>query len=325
MKHNIRISGYSYRLRPVELEDAQFIVDTRLEDEKKSQYVHKISPNVNLQIDWLKNYFEREGDYYFIVENLFTKEKEGLISIYDVNGDVAEWGRWVFKRGSLGALESVYLIYKVAFEKLGLSELYTRTIENNASVVNFHKSIDAKLRKVLQNEVELEGKKYNIVEQYMNKKHFYWNVETKLNERCQKLFERNMKNCIGKFKFHHYGEAATTLETGFDEYSLAYKKGDYFEDEIQGVKGLFINSPIAATIELLENLPNSHTLDKYLNNNKKFYHIGYIVQNIDKAYNFLIETLNAKLISDFKISTYFKKRICFLMLKNKEIIELIEE
>lgn len=325
MKHNIRISGYSYRLRPVELADAQFIVDTRLEDEKKSQYVHKISPDVNLQINWLNNYFEREGDYYFIVENLFTKEKEGLISIYDVKDDTAEWGRWVFKRGSLGALESVYLIYKVAFEKLGLSELYTKTIEDNVSVVNFHKSIDAKLRTVLQNEVELESQKYNIVEQYMDKKHFYWNVETKLNEKCQKLFERNMKKYVCKFKFHHYGEAVTSLETGFYDHSLVYKKGDYFEDEIQGVKGLFINSPIAATIELLENLPNSHTLDKYLNNNKEYYHIGYIVENMDKAYNFLIEILNAKLISDLKISTYFKKRICFLILKNKEIIELIEE
>lgn len=325
MKHNIRISGYSYRLRPVELADAQFIVDTRLEDEKKSQYVHKISPDVNLQINWLNNYFEREGDYYFIVENLFTKEKEGLISIYDVNGDIAEWGRWVFKRGSLGALESVNLIYKVAFEKLGLNELYTRTVEDNTTVVNFHKSINAKYRTLLKDEFELEGKKYNAVEQYVDKEYYFSTLENFLDIRCQKLFERNMKNAVGSFKFHHYGIACKNIDIQCNEYKN-YKKSDYFEDEFQGVKGLFMVSDYKLpTLELLENLDNSNTVTPYLTENSKIYHSGYLVENIEKAHTFLVEILGAKIISDFKQSVYFKKRICFLILKNKKMIELIEE
>lgn len=230
MKHNIRINGYSYRLRPIELEDAQFIVDTRLEDEKKSQYIHKISPDLDLQINWLNSYFERDGDYYFVAENLFTNEREGLISIYNTNGDIAEWGRFVFRRGSLGALESVNLVYKIAFKKLGLKELYTRTVEDNTAVVNFHKSINAKFRTIIKDEFELDGKKYNSIEQYVDKDYYFSTLEEKLDTKCQKLFERNMKNAIGNFRFHHYGIACKNIDIECNE----YKKSDYFEDEFLG-------------------------------------------------------------------------------------------
>ncbi len=324
MKHNIRISGFSYRLRPVTIEDAQFIVDTRLEDEKKSQYVHKILPDVNLQINWLNKYFERTGDYYFVVENIFTNEKEGLISIYDINGAVAEWGRWVFKRGSLGALESVNLIYKVAFEKLNLQEVYTRTVEDNTTVVNFHKSINAKFRTVLKNEFELEGKKYNAVEQYVDKAYYFSDLKENLDIKCQKLFERNIKNFCGYFKFHHYGLACENINIECNNFK-DYNKSDYFEDNIQGVKGLFIKSDCKfPTLELLENLNNSNTVTPYLNLKSKIYHTGYLVNDIESMREFFINKLGAKIISDFKISMYFKKRICFLMLKNKKMIELIE-
>lgn len=324
MRHNIRISGFSYKLRPVELEDAQFIIDTRLEDAQKSQFVHKISADVNLQINWLNNYFEREGDYYFVIENLFTKEKEGLISIYNVEGNKAEWGRWVLKRGSLASLEGVDLLYKVAFEKLGLEELYTRTVEDNAVVVNFHKSINAKFRQILPNEFELEGKTYNAVEQYVDREYYFSELQDNLEQKCQKLFERNMKANVGKFKFHHFGVATKNIEQAFMQYP-EYKKGDYFEDEIQGVKGLFILGENKPTLELLENLENSHTLNYYIQNGIEVYHTGYLVEEIEKAYDFLINKLGAKVISDMKNSTYFKKRICFLMLKNKKMIELVEE
>ena len=323
MKHNIKSNGYSYRLRPVELEDAQFIIDTRLEDAEKSQFVHKISSDVNLQIDWLNNYFERENDYYFVIENLFTGESEGLISIYNVKDKKAEWGRWVLKSGSLASIEGVNLLYRVAFEKLNLEELYTMTITDNASVVDFHTGINAKLRKIHKDAVTLEGKVYDIAEQYIDKDYYYSTVKENLDNKCRKLFERNIKSNVGKFKFHHFGVATENIEKAFKDYP-DYIRGDYFEDTNQEVKGLFINSESLPTLELLENLPNSHTLDNFIKNNVKIYHAGYLVEDIEKMYKFFIEKLNAKIVSDMKISTYFKKRICFLMLKNKEIIELVE-
>ncbi|HEB7542452.1 TPA: hypothetical protein RZH72_001706 [Campylobacter coli] len=54
------------------------------------------------------------------------------------------------------------------------------------------------------------------------------------------------------------------------------------------------------------------------------YHFGYIVEDIEKAQK-IVKQLGAKLISPLKYSMYFRKRICFLVLKNSFIIELIEK
>lgn len=92
-----------------------------------------------------------------------------------------------------------------------------------------------------------------------------------------------------------------------------------------GVKGLFMVSDYKLPrLELLENLDNYNTLTPYLTRKSKIYHAGYLVKNIEKTRVFLTEQLGTKIISDLKQSVYFKKRVCFLMLKNKKMIELIE-
>ncbi|MBQ3101499.1 GNAT family N-acetyltransferase [bacterium] len=327
MQHNIKQKGFAYSIRPITLDDAQFIIDVRLEDEERNKYVHKISPDVNLQINWLNKYFQTPDDYYFVIENNLTGEKEGLISIYNIKDNVAEWGRWVVKKGSMAAIESVDLVYKVAFEKLGLDELYTKTIENNTSVVSFHSSINAKLRQTLVNEVELENVKYNVVEQFVDKEHYFSNVKNLLEEKALKIFQRNLKVSLGGFEFHHIGVATKDIEKEFKSYAmLGYSKEDKFDEDLnQGVKGLFITAKNQPRLELLENLENSTTLDFWLNQGVKMYHFGYLVKYIEKAFDVFTTKLRAKIISPMKESTYFGKRICFLMMNNMFMIELIEE
>ena len=326
MQHNIAERGFAYSIRPITLDDAQFIVDVRLEDEERNKFVHKISPDVNLQINWLNKYFVTPDDYYFVIENNLTGEKEGLISIYNIENNIAEWGRWVVKKGSMAALESVDLVYKVAFEKLGLDEVYTKTIENNVSVVNFHTSINAKLRQVLVDEVELENVKYNVVEQFVNKEHYFSNVKNLLEEKALKIFQRNLKIALGGFEFHHIGVATKDIEKEFKSYAmLGYSKEDYFSGDInQGVKGLFIIANNQPRLELLQNLENSSTLNYWLKQGVKMYHFGYLVKDIEKVYEVFTTKLRAKVVSPMKESQYFGKRICFLVLNNMFMIELIE-
>ena len=76
-------------------------------------------------------------------------------------------------------------------------------------------------------------------------------------------------------------------------------------------------------LELLENLDNSTTLDYWINNKNKMYHFAYYVENIEKALE-IFKNNRFKVISPLKKSVYFHKRICFLMLPNTYIIELIE-
>ena len=57
------------RLRPVRLEDAPFIVWLRNLVHAKGR-VGDSAEDIDSQERWLHAYFDREGDYYFLVETL---------------------------------------------------------------------------------------------------------------------------------------------------------------------------------------------------------------------------------------------------------------
>jgi hypothetical protein len=102
------------------------------------------------------------------------------------------------------------------------------------------------------------------------------------------------------------------------------REGDFFEDPEQGIRGQFITAPDQPRIELLENLPSCTTLDMWLKNRTKMYHQAYTIKNIE-ALKAVLEKNHVKTVSPFKYSAYFKKRICFMMLPNLSLLELIEE
>lgn len=326
MKHDFKQEGLGYRLRPIRLSDAQFVIDLRLEDQDRNQYIHAISPEISLQEEWLQRYFDREGDYYFVVENKLTAEPEGLVGIYDIEDGKAEWGRWVIKRGSLATTESLDLLFKVAFQVLNLSELYCRTICDNARVVALHDSLPQLSRGTLKKFLQLNEVRYDVVEHYVTPEHYFAEIEAALEKKAMLIFQRNLRSLIGKLEFHHIGVATTSIEKEFTPYRfLGYvRENATFEDHEQGIKGQFITAPGQPRLELLENLEGSATLDVWLKSRVKMYHFAYKTANIEEA----IEILNRnkiRVITPLKISVYFKKRICFLMLSPGFLLELIEE
>lgn len=259
MKHNLCIDGLLYRLRPVKLTDARFIIDTRLEDAERNKFIHKIADDEDMQRAWISNYFQREGDYYFVVENRLTKEAEGLIGFYDVSDGCAEWGRWVIRKNSLAAVESVDLLYQVAFEQVGLRELYCRTLQLNEEVVSFHNSIGERLRCILENQFEIDGVYYNAVEHYADKNVFYNEIKPLLDKQSAMIFKRAFKQIVGDFDFHHIGVATNDIRKEISVFSLfGYtKESEVFEDTEQGIRGQFIVAKNQPRLELLTNLEGS--------------------------------------------------------------------
>ena len=326
MKHKISVEGFGYRLRPVKLSDAAFIIAVRLEDAERNKFIHAISPDVSAQEKWIENYFLREGDYYFVVENRVTGEGEGLIGVYDVKDGKAEWGRWVIKKDSLAAVESVDLAYRAAFERIGLNELYCRTVQDNTEVVSFHESIGEKTRRVIENAFEINGNAYNAVEQYADKEIFYGEIHPLLERKAAMIFKRNMKLAIGDFEFHHIGVASRDFEKDLAAFTfLGYARSSaVFEDEEQGIRGLFLEAKGQPRLELLSDLEGRATVSPILESGNKMYHFGYCVSDIEKALEVFIKG-KAKLISPLKPSTYFGKRICFLLMPNLYMVELIEK
>lgn len=326
MQHRFAIDGFCYKLRPVQLSDAQFILNLRLEDSLRNQYIHEVPNDINIEIQWLQRYFEREGDYFFIIENKLSGLPEGTIAIYDAMDGRAEWGRWVIQKGSLAAVESVALIYKVAFSLMNLQELYCRTIHDNSTVISFHDSLPQKKRGILKGFFELHGKMYDAVEHYVTKDYYFDELESTLEKKSFMVFKRNLRMQVGKFEFHHIGIACNNISRDMGTFQmLGYcKETKDFIDTIQGIHGTFMSSVGQPRIELLENIQGSTTLTPYLDKGIKLYHFAYTVSNIEKACELLLKS-RAKIVSPLKISTYFGKRICFLMLPNMFLVELVEE
>jgi len=67
MQHDIQIEGFGVRLRPVRMEDAPFIVWLRNLEHARGRVGDSASTQQS-QETWLQAYFQRAGDYYFIVE-----------------------------------------------------------------------------------------------------------------------------------------------------------------------------------------------------------------------------------------------------------------
>lgn len=187
MKHDISIEGYVYRLRPVALGDAQFIVDLRTDD-KLGRFLNPTSGEKSDQEEYISKYFNRPGDYYFIVERSETETLEGLVAIYDIDEKhkIAEWGRWIIRKGSMAAVESTLLIYRVAFEVLGLETVYCRTVIANESAVSFQDATGASRYRILRDYAKLGNGDYDSVEHRVRKEEWPA-VKSNLNDKAIKL------------------------------------------------------------------------------------------------------------------------------------------
>jgi len=139
------------------------------------------------------------------------------------------------------------------------------------------------------------------------------------------LLNRKPISLPANFEFHHLGYATASISIESELLSfLGYcQEGETFIDTIQGVKGCFYNGS-GPRIELLENLPNSHTLTPWLKNGIKFYHVAYTVSNMNESLNWA-KNQRARIIVDPVSAVAFSGRlISFIIFRNGLLIELIE-
>ncbi|MDA5192509.1 GNAT family N-acetyltransferase [Govanella unica] len=186
MRHDISITGFAYRLRPATVDDSAFILKLRNNPEL-ARYINATSSCLADQELWFKAYEERSGDYYFIIENQ-DGQPEGTIGLYDLDKDhtKAEWGRWILLPGSKAATESAWLIYRIAFEQLGLDYVYCRTVADNEKVVSFHDSFGVKRQAVLPGLFELNGRSHDAIEHGVVRND-WGTISLRLKKLCERL------------------------------------------------------------------------------------------------------------------------------------------
>ncbi|MGY1622031.1 GNAT family N-acetyltransferase [Geodermatophilus sp. SYSU D00965] len=165
MRHDLRLEGPAFRLRPVELSDAAEILRLR-SDPSRSRFIHTTAPSVEAQERWLTDYFARDGDLYWAVER-HDGDVEGFVGIYDIDGPTAEWGRWVLRTGSLAAPESAWLVHEAGFTLLALDSLVTRTLVENRPVVAFHARYGAEVVRTIPGYARISDEVHDAVEARM--------------------------------------------------------------------------------------------------------------------------------------------------------------
>ena len=173
MRHDIRLIGFGFGLRPVEMRDAAEIVALRT-DPRNQRFINETSSSIADQEAWLQRYFERAGDWYFVIHHLASGITEGVVGIYDYDSaaNAAEWGRWVLRHGSIAAIESALLVYRAAFEAVRLDAVYCRTVADNVQVVSFHDSSGVPRANLLEGSAVIRGVAYDQVEHRIDRARF---------------------------------------------------------------------------------------------------------------------------------------------------------
>lgn len=126
-------------------------------------------------------------------------------------------------------------------------------------------------------------------------------------------------------RFHHLGFATKSLLDDVEAYaSLGYSpEGREFMDERQGIRGRFLAGG-GPRLELLEPLPGSQTLTPFLTRGVKCYHHAYEVASIEASVE-VLTAARARMIAPPVAAVAFDgRRIAFLMLPNRWMVELID-
>lgn len=137
------VRGKNVALRNATLADAAFILAVRT-NSKAARHLSNTSQDLADQIAWLKNYANRSGEAYFIVESS-TGEPLGTVRLYDPQQDSFCWGSWILKGDAplSAAIESALLVYEYALGTLGFKTAHFQVRKENERVWAFHERFGA--------------------------------------------------------------------------------------------------------------------------------------------------------------------------------------
>jgi RimJ/RimL family protein N-acetyltransferase len=162
MQHSIQTDGYGVRLRPVRLADAPFIVWLRNLDHVKGR-VGDSAADAAAQEAWLKTCFQRQGDYYFIIETPGGVPL-GTHGVYDVRGASAENGRHIVRPEVIAGVPAFLLAIDLAFGRLGLAELRANCVSTNVKVHSLHRKSGFKQAGILREAQTIGGHPVDLVQ-----------------------------------------------------------------------------------------------------------------------------------------------------------------
>jgi len=125
--------------------------------------------------------------------------------------------------------------------------------------------------------------------------------------------------------FHHLGVACYEIQAELASWlALGYRpEAEPFADPAQGIRGLFLSGG-GPRIELLEALPGSSVLEPWLRGGTKIYHHCYETYDLEGESRRLRGFGAAVAKPAIPAAAFGGRRVSFLMLPAKYLIELLE-
>ena len=124
------LQGLGLRLRPVELDDAAFIIAQRLHPRARAS-LGETSACVDRQRAWIADQRKRADDLYFVCE-IAPHTPVGTVGLYDIGRREAVWGRFVIDPQYNAAVPALILLFDHAFATLALASVRCTVVADNA-------------------------------------------------------------------------------------------------------------------------------------------------------------------------------------------------
>jgi RimJ/RimL family protein N-acetyltransferase len=140
------VRGGRLRLRLIEPDDAAYVHGLR-SDPRYNTHLSPVSGGVEDQRAWIEGYKAREAsgrEFYYVIERL-DGVRCGLVRLYDIDQDSFTWGSWILDENKppKAALESAVLLYRIAFEQLGIPKAVFDVRRGNEHTLAFHRRFGA--------------------------------------------------------------------------------------------------------------------------------------------------------------------------------------
>ncbi len=133
------IEGKFVNLRPVKEEDAEFILRLR-NDPEISKFLPSLDVTVEQQRNWIGKQRLDNDSYYFIMEDK-SNNPIGTISVYNIEDNHAESGRFCSIGNPIQNSEASLLHFDFIFNKLKLEYLDSWVYKENKPVLAFDQAL----------------------------------------------------------------------------------------------------------------------------------------------------------------------------------------